>query len=207
MTRARRHRPHLRAALLPALLGVALSASGAAATGAGGATWTPTVATTTVTLAGFRVMRDSVYVFVHLTWDRAGVRALRRYEEEGLRYTQEIHDDSGRLSASGSWISDLPGASFDRDDDDGDGRWEEMEVTVTEPDAIEPGRTYIVGFQLTRWSRACESDDCRWRWTYRGGQLAALSQLSRDFFGEWQAERWTNRWAVEPYRRMGRPGR
>lgn len=197
----------MRWAVLPALMAIALVGrdASAATLGVGGATWTPRVAVTTMALAGFRTQRDSVYVFIRLTWDKAGVRALRRYEQDGLRYTQELHDDSGHLSGTGFWISDLPGASYDRDDDDGDGRWEELEITATEPGAIEPDRTYVVGFQLSRWSRTCDDDGCPWRWTYRGGQVWALSQLSEFFLGEWQASRWTRGYAYERYPRMARP--
>jgi hypothetical protein len=153
--------------------------------------------------AGFRTYRDSVYVFLELRWDKAGVRSLRRYEAKGWRYTQEVNDLSGRLSGTGSFISDLPGASYDRDDDDGDGRWEEVEVTATQAGAIKAGRTYHVGFHLTRWSRTC--DDCRWTWTRQGGRAWALSQLSSHFLFEWQAMRWTDPYASVRYRRMARP--
>lgn len=201
-----RHRPRVRLALLPVLLLVVLVGRDAAAAGVGGATWTPSLARSVLTLAGYRVVRDSVYLFVRLRWDREAIRGLRAYERQGLRYTQEVNDVSGRLSATGSFVTDLPSASFDRDDDDGDGRWEEVEVTVTDARAIKAGRTYFVGFQFSRWSRTCEADDCPWRWTARAGRLAVLSQLSSFFFGEWQAIRYTDPYRFEPYGRMARPG-
>ncbi len=207
--RASRRRGRAGGTLLPVLLAVLLLARDASAAthpvGVGGATWTPRVVVVTLTLAGYRQPRDSVYVFLRLTWSRKTARALRRYEAQGLRYTQELNDLASRMSGTGSAISDLPGASFDLDDDDGDGRWEELEVTATEPGAIEPGRTYVVGFQLTRWSRAC--DRCRWRWNRQGTRLVALSQLSRHFLGEWQAIRWTHPYASVEVPRMARPGR
>jgi hypothetical protein len=193
-------------ALLPALLLLALTGGPVAAAGVGGASWTPATARAVLTVSGFRTFRDSVYVFVWLSWDRRTLRALRSYGADGLRYTQEVNDLSGWLSATGAWTSDLPGASYDRDDDDGDGRWEEVEITATDVDAIEAGRTYLVGFQLSRWWRACEDDSCPWRWSHRGGTIGVLSQLSRDFLGEWQAIRWTNPWALLRYPRMRRPG-
>ena len=63
-------------------------------------------------------------------WARAQRRGLERYLETGLRYTHEINDRSGRLSATGYWATNHPDPAFDRDDDDGDGRWEEAEITV-----------------------------------------------------------------------------
>ena len=194
-------------ALVIALMTVAVLGRDVSAAGVGGATWTPSVATTSLVVSGFRTFRDSVYVFVALTWDAAGIRGLRRYEDDGLRYTQEVNDLSGHLSATGYWTSDLPGASYDRDDDEGDGRWEEVEITVTEPRALRAGRVYHVGFQFSRWSRACESEACGWRWDFHPGKVWALSQLSSYFFGEWQAIRWTDPYAFERYRRMGRPDR
>lgn len=200
----RRRRAPVRVALsLGAALLVLTGAGLPAQAGVGRATWTPKVVTAVLTMAGYRTMRDSVYVFLTLRWDRAGVRALREYEAQGLRYTQELNDLSGRLSGTGSFVSTLPGASYDRDDDDGDGRWEEVEVTATEAGAIKAGRTYLVGFHLTRWSRTC--DDCPWTWTRRGGRAWALSQLSSWFLGEWQAERWTNPYTSVRYTRMPKP--
>ncbi|MFN8620580.1 MAG: hypothetical protein U0869_07555 [Chloroflexota bacterium] len=191
--------------LLAALLAVATTGLPAAATGVGGATWSPKHVRMVITQAGYRTYLDSVYVFLELRWDKAGVRALRDYEAQGWRYTQEVNDLSGRLSGTGSFVSDLPGASYDRDDDDGDGRWEEVEVTATEAGAIKAGRTYHVGFHLTRWSRTC--DDCRWTWTHKGGRAWGLSQLSSNFLGEWQAMRWTNPWASVRYSHMAKPRR
>lgn len=194
-------------AVLPALLAVLLVGRDvSAATGVGGATWTPRTVEMVVTLAGHRQPRDAVYVFLRLTWDKAGVRALRQYERDGLRYTQELNDLDGRMSGTGSFVSDLPGASFDLDDDDGDGRWEEMEVTATEAGAIKAGRTYVVGFHVSRWSRPCDGG-CPWRWTHRGTDLWALSQLSSYFLGEWQAERWTRPYASVAVPRMARPAK
>jgi hypothetical protein len=171
----------------------------------GGATWTPTQVELVVAPAGFRVQRDSVYVYLRLTWDKRGVRALREYERQGLRYTQELNDLASRVSGTGSWISDLPGASFDLDDDDGDGRWEELEVTASEAGAIKAGRTYVVGFHVSRWWRTC--DGCAWHWSHRATRLVALSQLSSSFLGEWQAQRWTRPYASVTLPRMPRPGR
>ncbi|MFO1538941.1 MAG: hypothetical protein ACKOTZ_00590 [Chloroflexota bacterium] len=141
-------------------------------------------------VSGFRVARDSTYIYVRIRWDGPALAALRAYR---LAYTQEINDLSGRLSASGFWVSDLPGATFDRDDDDGDGRWEEAEVTVPDPRLLVAGRTYTVAIQMTRWWRPCTSG-CRWRWEFRPARVAAISQLSAALFGEWQAIRYTDPW-------------
>lgn len=209
MRRSRRT-PAARWAILPLLLVLLLAGQGTAGAaetriGVGGATWTPKLVTMVVAPSGWRQMRDSVYVYLRLTWSRKGARALRAYEAQGLRYTQELNDLRSRMHGTGNWISDLPGASFDADDDDGDGRWEELEITVTDAGAIEPGREYYIGFQLSRWSRAC--DGCAWRWNRRATDLWALSQLSSHFLGEWQAQRWTSPYASVPIPRAPRPSR
>ncbi len=170
--------------------------SPASATGLGGASWTPAEASPRLVRSGVRVIGDAWYVFVTIRWDEAGLRALRRYAADGLRYTQEVNDLNGRLSATGFWMSDLPGARFDRDDDEGDGRWEEAEVTSADPARLRAGTDYTVGIQLSRWWEDCSSDPCRLRWSFRSGRVALLSQLSRFFLGEWQAIRYTLPWAV-----------
>lgn len=151
--------------------------------------------------SGYRVPRDSSYVFLRLRWDAVGLTGLRAY---GLAYTQEVNDLSGRLSASGFWMSDLPGATYDRDDDDADGRWEEAEVTAPDPRQLVAGRTYTVAIQLTRWWRPCATG-CRWRWEFRPARVAVLSQLSARLFGEWQAIRYTLPWATVRIAEMVRP--
>jgi hypothetical protein len=197
-------------AILPMLVALVVAGQGTASAantriGVGGATWTPKIVSMTVTPSGWRERYDSVYVFLRLTWSRKTARALQGYEARGLRYTQELNDLRSRMSGTGFWMSDLPGAAFDSDDDDGDGRAEELEITVTEPGAIEPGRVYTIGFQLSRWSRAC--DTCDWTWNRRATDLWALSQLSSFFFGEWQAERWTSPYASVEIPRMRPPKR
>lgn len=197
-------------AVLPLLLVLVVAGQGTAAAattriGVGGASWTPKLVSMTVTPSGWRERYDSVYVFLRLAWSRKTARALRAYEADGLRYTQELNDLRSRMSGTGFWISDLPGASFDADDDDGDGRAEELEITVTQPGAIEPGRVYLIGFQLSRWSQPCGL--CDWTWNRRATELWALSQLSSDFLREWQAERWTAPYASVAVPRMRPPER
>lgn len=176
-------------------------AAPAAAAGVGGATWTPETGRVTAVTSGYRVPRDSTYLYLRLRWNAAGLTGLRGY---GLAYTQEVNDLSGRLSASGFWMSDLPGAAYDRDDDEADGRWEEAEVTAPDPRLLVAGRTYTVAIQLTRWWRPCASG-CRWRWEFRPARVAALSQLSARLFGEWQAIRYTLPWATARLPALPRP--
>ena len=100
---------------------------------------------------------------------------------EGLRYTHEVNDRSGRLSATGYWATNHPDPAFDRDDDDGDGRWEEAEIDRR------PGTRSRTGLhgrwsQLSRWHAKRERGDCEWAWdrpTRRGGDpLPALPRAA-----------------------------
>jgi hypothetical protein len=179
----------------------------AAAQGVGDASWTPVTSTTTV-LPGRLIVADDALVFqTDAVWDREQVDGLARYMAQGLRYTHEVNDRSGRLSATGYWVTNLPDPAYDRDDDDGDGRWEEAEITAgalppssRPPDA---GQRYVTAIQFSRWHGKRERGACVWAWDRRMGEAEILSQLSREFLGEWQAERFTLTYAREAFPRVG----
>jgi hypothetical protein len=177
-----------------------------AAQGVGDASWTPVTSTTTV-LPGRLMVADDVLVFAtEATWDGDQVDGLERYMSQGLRYTHEVNDRSGRLSATGYWVTNLPDPAYDRDDDDGDGRWEEAEITAGALPPFsrppEAGQRYTTAIQFSRWHGKRERGVCTWAWDRRMGQAEVLSQLSREFLGEWQAERYTLNYATEPYPRV-----
>ena len=155
-----------------------VASSGVALAGVGGASWTPARSQTVLVPSDHRTPGASVDAVVRIRWSAASLAGLRAYIARGLAFTLEVNDLAGHLSATGYWLSDLPGAAYDRDDDDGDGRWEEVEVTAAASDRIRSGRTYHVTLQLSHWWRPCEMVGCRWRWDYRGGRLATLGQLS-----------------------------
>jgi hypothetical protein len=148
------------------------------------------------------VAGDATVVETTAEWSRAQRRGLARYLASGLRYTHEVNDRSGRLSATGYWATNHPDPAFDRDDDDGDGRWEEAEITAgTELPAA--GRRYLSLIQFSRWHGKARPDRCGIAWDRRAGSLEVLSQLSRQLFGEWQAERYTMTYDRLPYPRVG----
>lgn len=202
-------------ALLMAGLAVAVAAaalliapSGGAgpvdAHGIGGATWTPATSTTTTSDSRFLIPGDSITYETVARWSEEQVAGLARYTADGLRYTYEVNDRSGRLSATGFWATNHPDPAFDRDDDDGDGRWEEAEVTIgtASPRA---GRSYHTLVQFTRWHPKRRAGRCTWTWDRRLGTTDVLAQLSRDLFGEWQAQRFTHTTEQLPYPRVGPP--
>jgi hypothetical protein len=172
------------------------------ATGLGGATWTPSESTTTTRDSRFMLPADSVTYRTDAVWDRAQARGLGGYLDSGVRYTHEVNDRSGRLSATGFWATNHPDPAYDRDDDEEDRRWEEAEV-IAGPYAPEPGRTYTTLVQFSRWHGKRVKGSCQWAWDRRRGTTDVLSQLSRNLLGEWQAERYTLSYETLDYPRVG----
>jgi hypothetical protein len=193
-------------ALSVTLASVMLLSRSVTATGVGDATWTPSESRTTVTVSRFLVPGDAVTVRTDAVWDQAQADGLKSYVDAGLRYTQELNDRHGRLSATGYWATNHPDPAFDRDDDDGDRRWEEAEIIAGEH-RPKPGRRYTTLVQFSRWHGKRQKGACEWAWDRRQGDIELLSQLSRDIFGEWQAERYTLTYDTIGYPRVERqPG-
>ena len=143
----------------------------------------------------------SITFWTAAQWDQEQIDGLAEYVGFGLRYTLEINDGGGRLSATGFWATNHPDPAFDRDDDDGDGRWEEAEV-IAGSQAPEAGRTYTSGMQFSRWHAKRERGECLWAWDRRRGDAVTLSQMSRELLGEWQAERYTLSYDATDYPRV-----
>src|SRR3989304_4397864 len=120
------------------------------AAGVGGATWTPASSVTQALPSGLLVPDDSLVFETEASWTPAQVEGLGRYVADGLRYTHEGNDRSGRLSATGGWGPTPAAPAFARADDDDDGRWEEAEITIG-GDLPQAGQTYTTLVQFTRW--------------------------------------------------------
>ena len=160
------------------------------AAGVGGASWTPSRSSTLMRAADHLVRGDAFLFETRAAWSGAQRDGLARYVESGLRYTHEVNDRSGRLSATGYWATNLPDPAFDRDDDDGDGRWEEAEITAG-AQLPRADREYVARIAFSRWHGKQGRRACAWAWDLRKGSVEVFSQLSRDLLGEWQAERYT----------------
>lgn len=180
------------------------SSQAVVAQGVGDASWTPSKSTTTATPSRFLVGDDAINYRTDMVWDRAQSDGLSGYVDGGLRYTLEVNDRSGRLSATGFWASNHPDPAYDRDDDDGDRRWEEAEV-IAGAVRPKPGQTYISMVQFSRWHAKRQRGECKWAWDRRLGAAEVLSQLSRELLGEWQAERYTLTYDRKAFPRVGRP--
>ena len=184
-----------------ALVGTSAAPRVVLAQGVGRASWTPSTSETRSIVRRFLVAGDSITYSTDAVWSRNQAAGLKQYTDAGLRYTHEINDRSGRLSATGYWATNHPDPAFDRDDDDGDGRWEEAEITAgaDEPTA---GATYTSLVQFSRWHGKRQKRVCEWAWDRRLGSTAVLSQLSRDLLGEWQAQRYTLTYDTLAYPRV-----
>jgi len=188
-------------AIFVALASVLALSSVVAAQGVGGATWTPADSETTTSASRLLLRDDSIIFRTDAVWDRAQARGLGKYLDTGLRYTHELNDRDGRLSATGYWATNHPDPAYDRDDDDGDRRWEEAEI-IAGDEVPKPGRTYTSLVQFSRWHGKRVKGACQWAWDRRKGSTEVLSQLSRNLFGEWQAERYTLTYDSVPYPRV-----
>lgn len=197
---------------LAAMAGVLLALPGpqgpisvARAAGVGGATWTPSASATLMRPSDHLVAGDAFGFETTASWTRGQRAGLAAYVEAGLRYTHEVNDRSGRLSATGTWATNLPDPAFDRDDDDGDGRWEEAEI-IAGARLPRAGQGYVAIIQLSRW-HGRQARRCTWAWDRRKGSVEVLSQLSQDLLGEWQAMRYTLTYVHLAYPRVDpRPG-
>jgi hypothetical protein len=173
------------------------------AQGMGDASWTPARSSTTPHGSRFLTTDDAVVYRTDAVWDRDQADGLSGYVDSGLRYTLEVNDRSGRLSATGFWATNYPDPAYDRDDDDGDGRWEEAEV-IAGARRPNPEQAYISMVQFSRWHTKREKGECTWAWDRRLGTAEVLSQLSRELLGEWQAERYTLTYDSIDYPRVDR---
>jgi hypothetical protein len=171
--------------------------------GVGDASWTPSTSSTTTSASQFLTAGDAVTYRTDTVWDAKQTKGLSAYLDDGLRYTHEVNDRGNRLSATGFWATNLPDPAYDRDDDDGDRRWEEAEV-ITGGAAPEAGRAYTSLVQFSRWHGKRQKRACEWAWDRRLGHAEVLSQLSRSLLGEWQAERYTLAYQALEYPRVGK---
>jgi hypothetical protein len=93
------------------------------------------------------------------------------------------------FSAKRPWSTNMPNPVHDLDDDDGNWRCEEAEVTADNTNFPTAGYSYYFRQQFTRW--ACTSPCYGWQWDSSAGYILHLGQMS--FWAlEWQADDSTN---------------
>ncbi len=92
----------------------------------------------------------SGHVFgVNMYWNQSGRNGVQGYVSSGKRYTHDMTDLNDNLSATGTYSTNFPSPYIDFDDDDGNGEWEEWEVTVENSSFPVVGRKYYLQFWST----------------------------------------------------------
>jgi hypothetical protein len=134
-----------------------------------------------------------------------------RIAQTGWRFTQEQNDFGDNLNSgvdNGSPLcqnimrsTNFPAPVYDTDDDDGNNKHEEAEVTANTasfPPAA--NTTYWYWQDWSRWTWwGWDGYNCvDWRYDSGGGSWKHLSQLS-SWFGEWNAQEWTTEYASTTY--------
>lgn len=106
-------------------------------------------------------------------------------QTHGLRFTHDARDISSNLNATGSTWTELPSPYYDKDDDNGDGKWEEAEVTAEASSFPTAGVWYGSVLYHMRWWQPCSW--C-WEWDSGGGRIQQAEQLSEQLW--WTADKW-----------------
>ena len=89
----------------------------------------------------------SGHVFgVNMYWNQSGRNGVQSYVSGGRRYSHDMTDLNDNLSATGTYSTNFPSPYIDFDDDDGNGEWEEAEVTVENSSFPTVGTRYYIQF-------------------------------------------------------------
>lgn len=194
-----------RLSLILAIL-VLLVPTAASATNIGGATYSPS------TLGGvsrfqstWRTANDSQTFYVNAKWDTTHRQGVQAYAVQGYRYTQDFRDalrgGSLNLHATGRYATTFLNPVYDRDDDNGDRKQEEAEITSNSAQFPSVNENYYADVQFSHWHPAC-SGGC-YVWDPDGNEVGHSSQISYwdGLFGEWQTYKHTNgyRFTAYPY--------
>jgi hypothetical protein len=111
-----------------------------------------------------------------LYWNSTRTTGLRHMLSEYNDYfTHDARDNSNNLNAVGAY-STLPLPYFDADDDNGDRKWEEGEVTSERQAFPTANASYYSRIHLMRWWRSCPS--CSYQWDGGAGSITQVAQLS-----------------------------
>jgi hypothetical protein len=153
-------------------------------------------------------------VTAYVKWDsthRAALQAL--VSANGWKFTQEQNDypdATNNLNAQGfnttiEWNTSFPNPVHDLDDDDGDRRWEEAEVTADNSSFPTVDTIYFFRQEFSRWYCGSYYGVClTWVWDGGAGQIVHLSQMSY-WFLEWQTADYTTNYASYSYTTQSPP--
>jgi hypothetical protein len=119
------------------------------------------------------VNNDSVRASIYaMYWDSTRrANMLHQAQSHGLRFTADVQDISGHLSAANRFDTNLPAPYFDRDM--GSYRCHEAEITADSSSFPAASSYYSAGFYFTHFWKAGG-----WVWDSNGGSLSYAEQLS-----------------------------
>lgn len=186
-----------------ALLVVAVPA--ASATNIVGASYTPfQVGSTSRVQSSWREANDSISFYTHGRWDTAHRNGIQQYAAQGFRYTQDFRDGSGvapaQLNATGVYSTTFLNPKYDKDDDDGNRKSEEAEITADSTSFPTTNELYFAQVQFSRFANLC-TKTCTWVYDPDGGEIGISSQISRwsALQGEWNTEHFSDEYRFVSY--------
>lgn len=184
------------------VLGYALSlvtAGSAIATNLGGATYSPSWFSQSISNNyTHHWSYDSYTVYTYAKWDSAHRTGVQNWTSQGYRYTQDQRDLNNNLSALIYFGTNFPNPVWDLDDDNGDQKKEEAEVTADS--ATFPTANYQYSY-WQRWSRSIyRYQSGYFTWVYDGdsGNIGHQSQISF-WAGEFDTHRYSGTYAYSYY--------
>ncbi len=136
-----------------------------------------------------------------MTWNSTAAAVMRNYGSEGKRFTYDGTDVSNNLHATSQFSTNMYNPIYDRDDDNGDQKWDEAEITADAP-SFPPANTTFNGWvKLSRWHYHCAARICQWVWDSSSGTVAYTAQISYKpcAFCEW--DKWSGDLDLEMGRR------
>lgn len=166
----------------------------------GGASYAPSsIGSASRFQSTWRTSNDSQTFYINAKWDAAHRAGVQAYTADGYRYTQDFRDLHANLHATGRFASTLLSPVYDRDDDNGDRRWEEAEITSNSVNFPSVGENYYSDVQLSHWYANCNGG-C-YTWDSGSGSVGYQSQISRwdALFGEWNTHKFSGTYRKVPY--------
>lgn len=134
-----------------------------------------------------RTHEDTVRSFLSMYWNSTRASNMRHVAGHGFRFTHDARDISSNLNATGSTWTQLPSPYYDKDDDNGDRKWEEAEVTAEASSFPTAGVWYDSYLYHMRWWASCST--CQpVNWDPDSGYIQQAEQLSEQLW--WTSDKW-----------------
>lgn len=156
----------------------------------------------------FKPIGHSQTFYINAKWDTAHRAAVQAQAANGYRYTQDFRDGprgAKNLHATTRFATTLLNPVYDRDDDNGDRRWEEAEITSNSSQFPSVNENYYADVQFSHWYASC-SGGC-YVWDPDGGEVGFSSQISEwsGLLGEWNTVDPSSTYRYIPYPVQNQP--